>query len=74
MKTFRYKLVHVAGQTMTVSELRDALAKYPPDMPVLAEWEGCLAYIEGENFSVREEHKGHEDDKCECLIIWVENY
>lgn len=50
MKTFRYKLGHVAGETMTVAELRAKLAEYPDDMPVFGVWEGCEGYIMCDSF------------------------
>lgn len=74
MKTFRYPAGHEAGATMTVAELRAALEGFPDDMPVLAEWEGVLAYIQPEAFSVEAVSKGHEDDDCECLVIDVNQY
>lgn len=74
MKEFRYKLGHKAGQTMTVAELKQKLNEYPGDMPVFAEWEGVRAYVEPENFSVKKVGKGHRDDECDGLVIWVEHY
>ena len=74
MKTFRYELGHVAGNTMTVKELRDALAEFPDDMPVMAEWEGCHAYIEGSNFAVEKVGKGCAADDCDGLLIDVNRY
>ena len=38
--------------TMTVKELRDELSKYPEDMPVIATWEGVLAGITQDGFSI----------------------
>ena len=49
MKTFRYPGGHVAGQTMTVGELKKKLEEYPEEMPIFAEWESCRAYIEPSN-------------------------
>lgn len=74
MKTFRYALGHVAGATMTVAELRELLTKYPDDMPVFAEWEGCHAYIEPEMFSVESAAKGFEADRCDCLVVDVNRF
>ncbi len=74
MKTFYHKLGHVAGCTMTVSELKDVLDRYPGDMPVFGDWEGVSGYVQEENISVDETHKGSENEKCECLHIWVEKY
>ena len=74
MKTFRYRLGHIAGQTMTVGELKNALAEYPDDMPVLAEWESCRAYIEKSNFEICVVGKGHHEDECDSLVIDVNFY
>ena len=74
MKTFRYALGHVAGQTMTVAELRELLAKYPDEMPVFAEWEGVRAYIEPDIFAVERVSKGMEADACDCLVLNVNYY
>lgn len=74
MKTFRHELGHTAGQTMTVAELRAKLSEYPDDMPVFGEWEGCHGYVTAEGFSVERVDKGHKDDACDCLLIWVERY
>ena len=74
MKTFLHERGHVAGQTMTVSELRELLTKYQDDMPVLAEWEGVLAYIEPDNFAVESVFKGNMNDIFGCLVIDVNKY
>ena len=74
MKTFRYKLGHVAGKTMTVAELRAKLSEYPDDMPVMALWEGCYAYINPENFDDEKVHKGYLDDECDVLTISVDEH
>lgn len=74
MKEFRWAAGHKAGQTMTVSELRDKLAKFPNDMPVFAIWESVSGYIEPQNFSVKIIHKGNKEDACECLTIDVGQY
>lgn len=59
--------------TMTVAELRDAIAKYPADMPVWAAWEGVWAYVKEENFVVERVHK-EIDPPRDCLVIDVESY
>lgn len=74
MKTFHYKDGRKAGSTMTVSELREALEKYPDDMPVFAEWEGVLGYVREEFFNIETTYKGDEAEACQCLVIWVEKY
>lgn len=74
MKLFRYPLGHEAGQTVTVKELIVKLKEYPEDMPVMAEWEGVVAYIKPENFSFSLVDKGLSEDKCWCLVIDVERY
>ena len=73
-KTFRYKLGHEAGKTLTVGGLIEALKEYKYDMPVMAEWESCNAYIDEENFRTEIVTKGNDDDKCECLVIGVNLY
>lgn len=74
MKTFRYKLGHEAGETLTVSELKIELSKYPDEMPVMATWEGVNAYIDSEDFEIYCVHKGNEEDEEQCLIIDVGRY
>ena len=74
MKTFRYERGHVAGSTMTVKELRLALSEFPDDMPVMAEWEGCHAYIERDKLVVATVGKGCAADECEALVIDVNGY
>jgi hypothetical protein len=74
VKTFRFPLGHIAGQTMTVGELIKKLSEYPEDTPVFAEWEGCRAYVEPEMFEVARVSKGRKEDECACLIIDVNLY
>lgn len=74
MKTFRYKLGHEAGSTLTVAELRKQLEKYPDDMPVIASWEGVDAYVHPDHFYVSFVDKGNPDDACDCLVIDAERY
>lgn len=75
MKTFRYELGHVAGQTMTVAELREKLNEFPQDMPVFGLWETCAGYIRPDSFLVEKGYtKGHPDDAEDCLFIDVEAY
>lgn len=59
---------------MTVKELREALTLYPDEMPVMAQWESCNAYIERNNLSIERVSKGHEDDACDVLLIDVNHY
>jgi hypothetical protein len=70
MKQFLGINNHVYAETMTVGELRDELSKYPPDMPVLATWEGVTREIRTENFEVSE--YGTPKDNTPCLWIDVE--
>lgn len=57
---------------MTVSELISELSKYPPDMPVVATWEGVAAGIRAENFDLS---KWFDTDIPETqLYIDVEDY
>ena len=74
MKAFRHELGHEVGETLTVAELKDKLDKYPCKMPVMATWEGVLAYVNDENFDTGFVTKGKEEDGEICLIIDVERY
>lgn len=76
MKTFRHKLGHFAGKTMTILDLRLKLCKYPEDMPVMVNFEGCDFYIDQEDdyFEVEKLHKGHPDDECDVLVIKLYEY
>lgn len=74
MKTFHHTLGHVAGQTMTVAEIRKALEAYPDDMPVFCAWEGVYAYINPEGFAVNDVDKGMKSERVQCLVIDVEDY
>lgn len=74
MKVFRYESGHEAGKTLTVAELREELNKHPDTMPVMATWEGVLAYIDADDFDTDFIDKGKTEDKEMCLIIDVESY
>ena len=72
MKKFRYKLGHVAKETMTVRELREILSAYPDDMPVFGEWEGVCGDIRADSFSVEKRDWGFAEDECDVLLINVD--
>lgn len=75
MKTYHYKLGHVAGATMTVKELREKLALYPDEMPVFGTWEGVAAYIIPEAFVVQDAIcKGDSAEAVPTLVIDVSDY
>jgi hypothetical protein len=74
MKTFRYKLGHEAGKTMTVAELKAELDKYPDGMPVLATWEGIHTFFSPDCFEIKEWSAGNEEDREKCLVIDVDQY
>ena len=74
MKTFRHDKGHIAGSTVTVGEFIEMLKTFPQDMPLLAEWEGCHAFITQEDFRTERTNKGNLEDECECLIIDVNTY
>lgn len=74
MKTFRHKLGHFVGKTMTIAELRAKIIEYPDDMPIMVNYEGCNSYVEPEYFDVEKMHKGHLDDECDVLIISLYDY
>lgn len=57
---------------MTVMEMKELLAEYPDDMPVMALWEGCNAFIK--EFKVDSVCKGLEEDRADCLVFDVESY
>ena len=74
MKAFKYG----AGQvkTMTIAELRGKLNEYPQDMPVLASWEGVITPFRSapEHFDVVPYYGTDPNEKCDCLIINVDQY
>ena len=73
MKEFNYKLGHSAGETMTVSELKAELDKYPDDMPVIATWEGTSNFICADDFEIKKFCcYGNEKQKVDCLYIDTE--
>lgn len=72
MKTFRYPKGHLAGEALTVGELKEILSSHPEDMPVLATWEGCLVFVN--KTEVDDITHYHEDDNCKCLIIDADDY
>ena len=75
MKAFRYKLGHVAGETMTVGELMAELAKFPADMPILYEWEGQHVMAKPDRVATEDDiHWGEKEDACTCLVINADNY
>ena len=74
MKTFRYEKGHVAGETLTVQELKDKLDEYPGHMPVMCTWEGVTAYVEPEAFDIEVISKGMKEDEEFCLVINVNGY
>jgi hypothetical protein len=76
VKTFRYPLHDnfPIGVTMTVAELREKLAEFPQDMPVIAEWEGTWNYVSSDDFRVAEHRHCRPEDMCECLVINVESH
>lgn len=74
MKKFRFESGHVAGNTLTVGEMKKKLEEYPDDMPVLAEWEGCRAYIDPGMFEIALVGKGCKEDECMGLVIDVNSY
>lgn len=74
MHTFRYEKGHTAGATMTVGELREHLASFPADMPVMATWEGVRAFIQPEAMTTENVDKGCMEDSRRCLVIDVEAY
>lgn len=74
MKTFRYKLGHEAGKTMTVAELKEELEKYPDEMPVLATWEGMHTFFSPGCFEIKEWSTGNKEDVDKCLVIDVDQY
>ena len=72
MKTFRYSKGNLSGRTMTVMEMKELLSRYPDDMPVMALWEGCNAFIE--SVEVDSVCKGLEEDRADCLVFDVGEY
>lgn len=74
MRKFLLENGRVAGETMTVSELRSKLSEYPDDMPVFGTWEGVSGYITPASFGIGKNHKGKKEEECDCLEIYVEDY
>jgi hypothetical protein len=74
VKTFRYPLHDnfPIGVTMTVAEVREKLAEFPPDMPVIAEWEGTWNYFAPVDFRVERHGKCRSEDDCDCLVVNVD--
>lgn len=70
MRTFYYPRGHARFSAMTVAELRALLAKYPDDMPVMAEWEAhYVAVPSGEEGIFRD---GNGDD-VPVLVLSAED-
>lgn len=72
MKEFHYPKGNVAIRALTVGELIDALARYPREMPVLAEWEGQKAPL-GFFMDIAPFFAGVPAERCDCLIIDAES-
>jgi len=66
MKTFYYSNGVKRGETLTIKELREGLAKYPDDMPVMAEWEGHYVPVKMGCEGIVYEGNG---DEIEALIL-----
>ena len=75
MKIFHYCHGAKSKQTMTVSELIDALSQYPNDMPVIPTYESVTGCFEPDEISVRKGyHTGVKTEACDVLLIDVERY
>lgn len=74
MKAFRHEKGHIACLTMTVAEVREKLSMYPDDMPMFAQWEGIRVSIDPINFTVNSTCKGMEEDRCDCLVVDVNDF
>lgn len=74
MIAFHYGNGRVAGETMTVAELRGHLAKYADDMPVFIVWEGVRAYVAADEFYVDLVHKGVPDEGLQSVLIDANKY
>jgi hypothetical protein len=74
MKTFHYANTKGTKTTMTVAELRDALANVPGELPVFATWEGVYAPFRIDNFARLMYDGCIPEDACEILEIDVEDY
>ena len=59
------------NKTLTVSELIACLGKFPPDMPVLAEWEGVHTPVDAECIEI-ELYGPWNGEKTEHLIMHVD--
>jgi len=59
-------------KTLTVSELIACLQKFPPDMPVVAAWEGIFVGIKDENINI-DSPLPYSGKKLNALIIHVDH-
>jgi hypothetical protein len=62
--------------TLTVSELRALLSRYPDNMPVMAQWEGMTIPFRDDSDHVRIEAPEHLAEECRepCLIFDVDTF
>lgn len=63
------------GPTMTVGELIEKLMGFPPDLPVLATWEGIFTAIQPDEISVGKPTEPTDEpgtERDEALIINVD--
>lgn len=71
MKTFHWPHGGRSKTVLTVAELQELLAKYPPDMPVMAEWEGQFMPL-AMSSKVESCTAGFPGEECDCLILDAE--
>ncbi len=71
-KTFHTSNGYCKLTTLTVKELRGALALLPDDLPLIAEWEGTKHGIMPKNWDIEIYHAGNAEEKCAVLMIDVE--
>ena len=72
MKTWHYPHGRIALRTMTVGELRELLAGYPDDLPVVPTYEGTWGSLHQSCTAVESVSFGRDDDREHCLILDVE--
>lgn len=55
--------------TTSVKQLRDALAKYPDDMPVVPTWEGIFTEFRLDRLEVAHTKIKYNDEKPQDILV-----
>lgn len=70
MKVFKNYTGQIYDSTLTVAEMMEKLSHYPPDLPVMAEWDGINTCFDFDGFEVKFVTYG-DSKNFECLVIDV---